>query len=62
MVQIRCFYFNDFRERCSVVWDETMEGVIIDPGCNSDSEKEAPTPEAPSVAKALEIYLENNKG
>ena len=41
MVQIRCFYFNDFRERCSVVWDETMEGVIIDPGCNSDSEKEA---------------------
>lgn len=40
MIRIRCFYFNDFRERCSVVWDETMEGVIIDPGCNSQDEKD----------------------
>lgn len=40
MIQIKNFYFNDFRECCSVLWDESDECVIVDPGCNSDSEKD----------------------
>ena len=40
MIQIKCFYFNDFRERCTVAWDETGEGVIVDPGCGSEDEKD----------------------
>lgn len=39
MIQIKCFYFNDFRECCSVIWDESGEGVIADPGCGSEDEK-----------------------
>ena len=40
MIQIKTFYFNDLRECSYVLWDETKECVIIDPGCYSDSEKE----------------------
>ncbi len=40
MIQIKNFYFNDFRECCSVIWDESGECVIVDPGCGTDSEKE----------------------
>lgn len=40
MIQTKTFYFNDLRECSYVLWDETKECVIIDPGCNSDSEKE----------------------
>ena len=39
MIHIRNFYFNGFRECCSVVWDESGECVIVDPGCESESEK-----------------------
>ncbi len=39
MSQIKTFYFNELRECCYVVSDESSECVIIDPGCNSDSEK-----------------------
>lgn len=39
MIQIKNFYFNGFRECCSVVWDESGECVIVDPGCESESEK-----------------------
>ncbi len=41
MIQAKCFYFNDFRECSTVLWDESGEGVIVDPGCNSDDEKNA---------------------
>ena len=41
MIQVKSFCFNDFRECCPVAWDETGECVIIDPGFESDSEKDA---------------------
>lgn len=40
MIKTKTFYFNDLRECTYVVWDETGECVIIDPGCQSDSERE----------------------
>ncbi|MHC1779595.1 MAG: MBL fold metallo-hydrolase [Bacteroidales bacterium] len=40
MIQIKTFYFNDLRECTYVLWDNTGECVIIDPGCYSDGEKE----------------------
>lgn len=40
MIQIKTFYFNDLRECTYLLWDETGETVIVDPGCHSDSEKE----------------------
>jgi len=39
MLNIKTFYFNDLRECTYVVWDETGECVIVDPGCHSESEK-----------------------
>ena len=38
MIQVKVFYFNELRVCCYVVWDETKECVIIDPGCFSDNE------------------------
>lgn len=38
-MNIKTFYFNDLRTCCYVVWDESGESVIIDPGCVSESEK-----------------------
>ena len=49
MLNIKTFYFNDLRECTYVVWDETNECVIIDPGCHSESEKER-----------LEKFIETN--
>ena len=40
MIQIKTFYFNDLRECSYVLWDETKECVIVDPGCYTDTEKE----------------------
>ncbi|MEA5005477.1 MAG: MBL fold metallo-hydrolase [Rikenellaceae bacterium] len=40
MIKTKTFYFNDLRECTYVVWDDTGECVIIDPGCQSDSERE----------------------
>jgi len=40
MIKTKTFYFNDLRECTYIVWDETDECVIVDPGCQSDSEKE----------------------
>ncbi len=40
MIQIQTFTFNPFQENTFVLYDETKECVIIDPGCYSDSEKD----------------------
>ena len=39
-MEIKTFYFNPLRECCYVVWDDTAECVIIDPGCHGDREFE----------------------
>ena len=38
MLQIKSFSFNPFQERTILMWDETHEGVVIDPGCCDDAE------------------------
>lgn len=40
MITIRLFSFNPFQENTFVVHDETLECVIIDPGCYTEREKE----------------------
>ncbi|MDD2419722.1 MAG: MBL fold metallo-hydrolase [Bacteroidales bacterium] len=40
MIQIKTFYFNDLRECTYILWDQTADCVVIDPGCHSSSEKE----------------------
>lgn len=40
MVSIKKFTFNPFEENTYVVYDETREAVIIDPGCSESSEVE----------------------
>lgn len=37
-MQIKTFYFNDLRECTYILWDDTCECVIVDPGCYSESE------------------------
>jgi hypothetical protein len=37
MIQIKTFYFNDLRECCYVLYDESKECVIIDPGMQTES-------------------------
>jgi hydroxyacylglutathione hydrolase len=50
-MKVQKFIFNDFREITYVVYDEkTNKAIIIDPGCNKDSEK-----------KRLVSYIEKNK-
>lgn len=36
---IKTFYFNDLRVCCYIIWDDTKECIIVDPGAYSDSEK-----------------------
>jgi hydroxyacylglutathione hydrolase len=50
MVQIQTFTFNPFTENTYVVFDETGEGVIIDPGCYERTERDA-----------LTQFIESNK-
>lgn len=38
MLQVRSFVFNPFQENTFVLYDETKECVIIDPGCSDESE------------------------
>lgn len=38
-MEIKIYFFNDLRTCCYIAWDETGECVIIDPGCNSESER-----------------------
>lgn len=40
MVQIRIFEMNPFQENTYILFDETKECVIVDPGCYTDEEKE----------------------
>jgi len=40
MIQLHQFVFNDFLENAYVLYDETGECVIVDPGCYYASEKE----------------------
>ena len=38
-MKIKTFEFNMFPVNCYVIWDETKEATIIDPGCFYDEEK-----------------------
>ncbi len=40
MVQVQSFTFNPFSENSYVLYDETGESVIIDPGCYEKEEEE----------------------
>ena len=50
MINIQTFTFNPFMEQTYVLYDETKEAVIIDPGCHAQEEKEA-----------LLSFIESNK-
>ena len=39
MFQVKSFTFNDFQENTYILFDETKECVIVDPGCNNDNER-----------------------
>lgn len=43
MIKIEHFTFNAFQTRCSVVWEDERNCVIVDPGCSSEHELEAIT-------------------
>jgi len=40
MIQLYQFVFNDFSENTYILWDETNECVIVDPGCYYANERE----------------------
>ncbi len=40
MLQIKCFTFNPFLENTYVLYDETKEAIIIDPGCYEKKERD----------------------
>lgn len=40
MLKTKKFYFNDFHECCSVLWDKSKECVIVDPGFYNPQEQE----------------------
>ncbi len=40
MIQIQAFIFNPFEENTYILYDETKECVIIDPGCSNKSEQD----------------------
>ncbi len=39
MLQVHSFVFNPFQENTFVLYDETKECIIIDPGCSDDDER-----------------------
>ncbi len=43
MIQIQSFVFSPFAENTYVLYDDTQEAVIIDPGCNSPQEHQTLT-------------------
>lgn len=40
MLNIRNFCVNAFQENTLLLWDETGEGVVVDPGCVEEEERE----------------------
>jgi glyoxylase-like metal-dependent hydrolase (beta-lactamase superfamily II) len=40
MIKIKSFVFSPFAENTYILYDETKEAVIIDPGCNTTEERE----------------------
>jgi hydroxyacylglutathione hydrolase len=40
MIQVKSFLFNEFQVNTYVLWDETLQSVIIDPACNNTMQKE----------------------
>lgn len=40
MISIQTFTFNPFQENSYILWDNTKECVIIDPGCYGEDEQE----------------------
>ena len=49
-MQFRTFTFNPFEENTYVLWDDTKECIIIDPGCYEEHEK-----------KELSDFIEKNE-
>ena len=39
MIKVKSFVFNPFMENTYVLYDETKEAIIIDPGCYEQHEK-----------------------
>ncbi len=39
MIHLHRFTFNPFQENTYVIWDDTLECVIVDPGCSTASEQ-----------------------
>jgi hydroxyacylglutathione hydrolase len=39
MIQIRTFTFNAFQENTYILYDETGEAIVIDPGCSEGEER-----------------------
>jgi hydroxyacylglutathione hydrolase len=39
LMKIKTFVFNDFQENTYILYDDTKECMIIDPGCNNSSER-----------------------
>lgn len=50
MIKVHKFTFNSFQENTYIVYDETGECIIVDPGCYESYEKEE-----------LESYIRDNK-
>ena len=50
MITVETFTFNDFHENTYLLFDETKECVIVDPGCYSPSEQ-----------AELKSFIENNR-
>lgn len=50
MIQVHYFTFNAFQENTYILFDETKECIIIDPGCSNGNER-----------KALEHYIKQNE-
>ncbi|MFB6305883.1 MAG: MBL fold metallo-hydrolase [Flavobacteriales bacterium] len=50
MIQVKKFTFNPFMENTFILWDDTKECIIIDPGCFDDNEK-----------NEISSYIKNNE-
>ena len=43
MLNIKIYFCNPFQENTYILWDDTQEGVIVDPGCYDENELETVT-------------------